>query len=310
MKIEQFFDLRIGILTGEDTLDTVLAAERSAEVDVLKVLDPSADRTAELCDRGYYVRTQWVEYAREIQSSSLSSGDHDFLVRASSARRRESKRAAAACQSLQRNGEIELVVDRGRRLDYMSSFVDMHTRVMAGKPRGNLALKARLAQLGSLEALAAQFPLSVYILVRGEMQAGLVAYDLEDRYSIGFCACAPELRARIGGIQLLLILKLVELSLTEGRARIGYGTDTNLYGHHLSMGLLAYKLSLGFRAMPRGSVELTKFVRWTSLPPPIAFFQTRAHQEPQLMLITRGITEEIRRIESANISVHIVSPWQ
>ncbi len=135
-----------------------------------------------------------------------------------------------------------------------------------------------------------------------------MAYDLGDRYSIGFCATTPELRACIGSAQLLMILKLVEISVAEGRARIGYGTDTNLYGHHLSMGLLAYKLSLGFTPMPKGGLELTKFVRWTSLPEPIAFYKSRSEQAPELVLIARQITDEIRRIRSANISLRITSP--
>jgi hypothetical protein len=63
----------------------------------------------------------------------------------------------------------------------------------------------------------------------------------------------------------------------HGYKRIGFGQDNNLYGHHLSLGLLQYKLNFGMIPGYKEKVEIysTKFVKMEKLDDPVAFFGIR-----------------------------------
>ena len=59
----------------------------------------------------------------------------------------------------------------------------------------------------------------------------------------------------------------------HGFKRIGFGQDNNLYGHHLSSGLLQYKLNFGMLPGYKEKVEIfsTKFVKMEKFNDPVAF---------------------------------------
>jgi hypothetical protein len=92
--------------------------------------------------------------------------------------------------------------------------------------------------------------------------AGILVHELRDHLSVAYGAFDPVHREL--DLEHYLIMQAIERCARRGVPALSLGMDTNRYGHHLPMGLPAYKLRIGFTPLPwePAGRELVKFQRF------------------------------------------------
>ncbi|MCW1930495.1 MAG: GNAT family N-acetyltransferase [Candidatus Kerfeldbacteria bacterium] len=86
----------------------------------------------------------------------------------------------------------------------------------------------------------------------GVFLGGTIVRDYGNYYALSYSAYPQFDRKELEvGLGVPLFDQVYQRSAAEGRKRISYGMDTNMYGFHLSMGLLEYKLSIGCTPAPK-----------------------------------------------------------
>ena len=82
-----------------------------------------------------------------------------------------------------------------------------------------------------------------------QLIGGDLFFEVAGRLSVGY-GISEKIKGLAGGLGLLLDYCFMEYAQKEGYKEVSFGQDTNLYGHELSSGLLAYKTKLGFYPVP------------------------------------------------------------
>jgi hypothetical protein len=130
-------------------------------------------------------------------------------------------------------------VDRdGRRL---GAFRALYRRTLLSRPLG-------CDHLPPDERLRAGWT-GLHLFDGEDLVAGVLVKSRPERCSVAYGAFDP-VRRRGLDLEHYLILRAIERAGASGRPRVSRGMDTNRYGHHLSLGLVPYKLRLGFRPLP------------------------------------------------------------
>jgi hypothetical protein len=231
VRIEEFLDLRIATVeAGEPAPD---------DVDIARVLDPGPEEVARR-GAGWFHKPRHVTW-RVDAPPTLDA----HLARFGRDARRKIRRVL---RETPRRFRFE--VDRdGRRA---AEFAELYRRVVAGRPRG-------------IDRLAASRPggawIGFHLFDGGALVAGLLARRFRGHLSAAFGAFSPELRRH--ELEHFLILQALRAAIELGKPAMSLGRDTNLYGHHLSLRLPAYKLRIGFRPAPdeAGGRELLRIAR-------------------------------------------------
>lgn len=123
-------------------------------------------------------------------------------------------------------------------VDAREAFLDLYRRTIVAKPRGRDRLTERGGGVGP--------GWRGFHLWEGDaLVAGLRVHLVKDRLSIAYGAFDPKARAA-ADVEHYLIMQVIERAAAEGVGWISLGMDTNRYGHHLPLGLPAYKLRIGF----------------------------------------------------------------
>ncbi len=127
------------------------------------------------------------------------------------------------------------------RVEGFERFRELYRRSLLSRPRGI----DRMGERGGLEGRWA----GLWLLDGEHLAAGVLLQRVGRHYSVSYGAFDRE---RSAGLDLehYLILKALEISAAAGFRELSLGVDTNRYGHHLAIGLPAYKWRLGFRAEP------------------------------------------------------------
>lgn len=210
-------------------------------VSLLRVASLS-ELTAEDCDvhemiavidqrlKGGIVQSPRVEWFMDITAPTLQErfvGNH----------RRKLKKTYEQVAHLGITFEYAPVVTRELFLQFLSVYRD----IIGHKEHPRFRLSEN-----SFDDLQ-KYPLhGVWVFRNGEFLGGSLIRDYGEYYAISYSAFPQFDRKELEtGLGAPLFDQAYQRSVAEGRKKISYGMDTNMYGFHLSTGLLEYKLSIG-----------------------------------------------------------------
>ena len=233
---EEFFDL---------TIATVAAGEPApADAHVARVLEPSQREVETRTAEGWFYKPCYVTYVLRVPESldayiqgSFRSGTRN--------KPRRLLRDVPARYRLDVDGE-------GRGVD---AFKELYRRTIVARPRG----RDRVGEHD--EGFAAGW-VGFYLFDGASLVAGVLVHELRDHLSVAYGAFDPEHRGL--DLEHYLIMQVIERCARRRVPALSLGMDTNRYGHHLPMGLPAYKLRIGFTPLPwePAGRELVKFQRF------------------------------------------------
>ncbi len=216
--VEDFFDLRIAtVAPGE-------APPPGAHW--VRIEDPPPGLAAALEREGWFHKPCFVTYALRVPGSL-----EEYIGRSFRTGTRNKPRKLL--REVPRRYRLE--IDTGtERID---AFADLYRRAVVARPRG----KDRLAEHG--EGFGRGW-VGFYLYDGAAMAAGILAHEPPGHLSVAYGAFDPgHLRL---DLEHYLIMQAMRRAAERGCPAMSLGMDTNRYGHHLSLGLPAYKLRMGF----------------------------------------------------------------
>ncbi len=234
--IEDFFDLRIATIGPGEPVP--------AGPHLVRIEDPPLREVRRRTAEGWHYKPCWVTYVMEVPLSL-----EDYVARQFRAGTRNKPRKLLR----EVPARYRLEIDEGARR--LPEFADLYRRTVVARPRG----KDRLAE--HTDGFGTDWE-GLYLRADGAMAAGILVHRSADHLSVAYGAFDPGRREL--DLEHYLIMQCLERARGRGLPWLSLGMDTNRYGHHLSLGLPAYKLRLGFTplAVESGGRELAKFQRW------------------------------------------------
>ena len=233
---EEFFDL---------TIATVAAGEPApADAHVARVLEPSRREVETRAAEGWFYKPCYVTYVLRVPESLDAYIQGSFR----SGTRNKPRRLLRDVPALYR-----LEVDsEGRGVD---AFKELYRRTIVARPRGR-------DRVGEHDEGFAVGWVGFYLFHGASLAAGILVHELRDHLSVAYGAFDPEHREL--DLEHYLIMQVIERCARRRVPALSLGMDTNRYGHHLPMGLPAYKLRIGFTPLPwePAGRELVKFQRF------------------------------------------------
>ena len=261
MKTEDFFDLRIATIEPDE--------DPPPDVDWVRVEDPPRLHVAARVPAGWFYKPSYVSYVIRTPDSVDRYLRDSFRSRARNKPRRLLRQAAERYPLFV--GEAE------RDLD---AFVALYRRTIVARPRG----KDRVSE--HEEGFGRDW-LGFYLREGERLIAGLLVHAGPDHLSVGYGAFDPAHRDL--DLEHFLIMKTMERAGELGLPWVTLGMDTNRYGHHLPLGLPAYKLRIGFTPIawePAGR-ELVRVARFDVFEEGL-FFYSYVGDGLEGHLFTRG----------------------
>ncbi len=222
MRVESFFDLRIATVVPGEPLP--------ADADWIRIEAPRPGLVASLEADGWFHKPGHVTYVLRVPESVEA-----YVAGAFRAGTRNKPRRILREVPLR----YRLEVDRdGRRLP---AFVDLYRRTIVSRVRG----RDRVSE--HEEGFGAGWT-GLHLFEGDRLAAGVLVHAFRDRHSIGYGAFDPADRGL--DLEHFLIMKAIERCAAARVPWLTLGMDTNRYGHHLPLGLPAYKLRIGFTPLP------------------------------------------------------------
>lgn len=178
-----------------------------------------------------YVQPPRVEWFMNVAYATLSeqfTGNH----------RRKLKRSYEQLESL----GITLKVVSDVSPEEFTHFLAIYREVIGSKEHPRFRLSEE-----SFTTIRNETPLLGVFAYRDSVCiGGTLVRDYSDYYALSYSAFPQFSRKELEvGLGVLLFDAIYQRSSVEKRSRVSYGRDTNVYGFHLSAGLLEYKLSIG-----------------------------------------------------------------
>jgi len=261
MRVEDFFDLRVATLEPGET--------PPADAHVARFEEPSADLIVALAHEGWFYKPRYVTYVLERPASLEAYIESAFRAGSRGGPRR-------LLREVPRRYRFE-VREGGRGVD---EFLALYKRSIAARPLGRDRIAERETVFGPKWT-------GFYLYDESDLIAGIMVRALSDRLSAAYGAFDPSRRGL--DVEHFLLMQAIQRCIDVGAPRLSLGRDTNLYGHHLPLGLAAYKLRLGFKplAYERSGRELVKIRSFAPFRDG-AFFYGYADGELEGNLFTRG----------------------
>jgi hypothetical protein len=222
MRVEEFFDLRIAVLEpGEDP---------PPDAHLARIEEPAARDVERLVGENWFYKPRGVTYVLETPASLEAYIERAFRAGSRGAPRR-------LLREVPRRFRFEV----GEAGSGVEAFLELYRRTIAARPLG----LDRIAQRGHRFGPGWR---GLYLFDGRRLAAGVMVRRLRDRLSAAYGAFDPTDSAH--DLEHFLLMQALRLCIEERIPRLSLGRDTNLYGHHLPLGLPAYKLRLGFRPLP------------------------------------------------------------
>ena len=246
MRRESFFDLEIATLEPGE--------EAPGDADWARIEEPSRGLAARMGPEGWFYKPCYVSYVLRVPGSL-----EEYIARSFRSGTRNKPRKVLRDAPLRYRLEVDA---DGRRF---AEFADLYRRTIVARARG----RDRVAE--HEDGFGAGW--TGFHLVEGDrLVAGILVHAVRDHHSIGYGAFDPGHR----GIDLehYLIMKAIERCAAESVPWLTLGMDTNRYGHHLPLGLPAYKLRIGFTPVPcePAGRELVKVLRFDRFEEGLFFY--------------------------------------
>jgi len=298
-RIGSLFDLKWAEYDASTPIDDIPLSQQG--VTLSRILNPTREQIDHFLRHSFYFKTAEVLYACSL---SYPDPEANFLSTLTAKRARDFKRVDRDVNALIEGRDVELVVDRGQYPELLEAFVHYHFSKMNDKLRGRQLLRRNFKNCGSPIEFYKQYPLLLYLLSKNRtMLGGLAASWRGDGYSISFSASETSV-GKTRNVQLFLVQKLVHISALERCSAVYYGIDTNLYGHHLSPGLAAYKASVGFAPILHGKKELLRFDAYTPFSFPILFFEKSELYHPTAVIISSDMQDPMVGLLTSHFLQH------
>lgn len=222
MRLEEFFDLSIA---------TVAPGEAApAEADVVRLLEPGRSDIAPRVADGWFYKPCYVTYVLRVRGSL-----DDYIEEAFHSGTRNKPRKLLR-QVPERYGLS--VEEDGRSI---AEFKELYRRTIVSRPRGR-------DRVGEHDDGFGPGWVGFHLRKDGALVAGILVHELRDHLSVAYGAFDPAHRAL--DLEHYLIMQVIDRCARRRVPALSLGMDTNRYGHHLALGLPAYKLRIGFTPMP------------------------------------------------------------
>jgi hypothetical protein len=245
---EEFFDLRIATLRPGE--------EEPPGVHWVRIEDPSPAEVRERAELGWYYKPCAVTWVLRVPPSLDAYIQGSFR-----AGTRNKPRKLLRDVPVRWRFEAD---DAGAGID---AFVDLYRRTIGSRQRG----RDRIAEHHA-DGFDRDWS-GFYLWDGASMAAGILVHRRRDHLSVAYGAFEPAAREALD-VEHFLIMKVIERSAERGYPWVSLGMDTNRYGHHLPLGLPAYKLRIGFAPLawePSGR-ELVRVARFDVFEDGLFFF--------------------------------------
>jgi hypothetical protein len=236
MHREEFFDLSIA---------TVGPGEAApADAHVARVLEPTLREIEARTAEGWFYKPCYVTYVLRVPPSLDAYIEGSFRSGTRNKPRRLLRDVPARYRLSVQSG--------GRGVD---EFRELYRRTIVARPRGR-------DRVGEHEEGFNAGWTGFYLHDGGALVAGILVHELRDHLSVAYGAFDPDRRDL--DLEHYLIMQAIDRCARRRVPALSLGMDTNRYGHHLPMGLPAYKLRIGFTPLPwePAGRELVKFQRF------------------------------------------------
>lgn len=248
MPAEDFFDLSIATVRPGGT--------PPAQAHWVRIADPPSAVARRLAAEGWFYKPCYVTWVLRIPASLDA-----YIL--------QSFRAGT------RNKPRRLLRDVPARYRWavdesgagFRAFVDLYRRTIASRPRG----RDRVSEHHP-EGFDPREWLGLYVYEGEAMVAGILVHRMRDHLSVAYGGFDPAHREL--DLEHFLIMKAIERCAEGGVPYLSLGMDTNRYGHHLPLGLPAYKLRIGFTPLPwePSGRELARIQRFDVFEDGLFFF--------------------------------------
>jgi|GEM_PF-2843206 len=290
--IREVFDLRIAEFRKSAFPEQLRMAEADSRAHIVKILNPESRLAGELTSRGYFYKPSKISYELEIPQMQANELPDQALERYYAGfkgeHRRQFRRDVRNIDEAINAGNLELIEDNGDSLEYTKEFLGLYEKEMDLKARGRKPLlEAIRAEGDSPQDFIRNKRLGLYLRDKttGKIIGGIIVKKFTDRYSISYAATDSEVRREIRNIQFYLVQAMIKKSIENKYAKLGYGVDTNLYGHHLNIGLMYAKKHSGFKPKGVKDAELMKIVDFEVFSFPVFFYNFGPSGELESTLI-------------------------
>lgn len=247
MREEEFFDLRIATVEPGE--------EPPLDAHWIRIEDPPRSAVGGRVREGWFYKPKYVTYVLPTPSSLESYIESEFRTGTRNKPRRLLRRVPE---------RYRLVVDEG--VAEHEAFTALYRRTVVSRERG----KDRVTE--HHEDGFGRGWVGLYLREGNEMIAGILVHQARDLLSVGYGGFDPAHRDL--DLEHYLIMKVLERARERRLAWVSLGMDTNRYGHHLPLGLPAYKLRLGFVPLPceEAGRELVRVGRFDVFPKGLFFY--------------------------------------
>jgi hypothetical protein len=222
MRLEEFFDLTIATLgPGEAP---------PADAHVARVLEPTRREITARTAEGWFYKPCYVTYVLRVPESLDAYIQDSFRAGTRNKPRRLLRDVPA---------RYRLAVETGGR--GVDAFKELYRRTIVARPRGR-------DRVGEHEEGFTQGWVGFYLFAGESLVAGILVHEMRDHLSVAYGAFDPAHREL--DLEHFLIMQAIDRCVQRRAPALSLGMDTNRYGHHLPMGLPAYKLRIGFTPLP------------------------------------------------------------
>jgi hypothetical protein len=239
MRLDEFFDLRVA---------TVEPGEAAPpEADWVRVEEPGRADVGRLVPAGWFYKPCYVTYVLRTPSSL-----EEYIAASFRAGTRNKPRKVLREVPARYRYEVDPGV---RRLE---EFRALYRRTIVARERGRDRVSEHDEGFGEGWT-------GLHLFAGDRLAAGILVHAVRDHHSVGYGAFDPAHREL--DLEHFLIMKAIERCAEARAAFLSLGMDTNRYGHHLPLGLPAYKLRIGFTPLPcepagRELVRVQRFDRF------------------------------------------------
>lgn len=236
---EEFFDLSIASVSPGET--------PPADADLVRIPEPDRDEVGALVGAGWFYKPCYVTYVLRVRGSLDTYIEEAFH---SGTRNKPRKLLRQVPE------RYRLTVEEGGR--GIGAFKDLYRRTIVSRPRGR-------DRVGEHDDGFGPGWLGFYLHDGPSLVAGILVHELRDHLSVAYGAFDPGHRGL--DLEHFLIMQAIDRCARRRVPTLSLGMDTNRYGHHLALGLPAYKLRIGFTPLPwepagRELVRLQSFDRF------------------------------------------------
>ncbi len=218
VKLEEFFDLRIATLEPGEA--------PPPEAHWARILEPPRSEAARLASEGWFYKPCYVTWVLPVPDSL------DAYIRGSfrTGTRNKPRRLLRDVPERYR-----LEVDEGTAR--IGEFRDLYRRTIVARRRGRDRVSEHEDGFGPGWV-------GLYLFDGAAMAAGVLVHEMARHLSVAYGGF--DLAHRGLDLEHYLIMQVIDRAARRGAPAVSLGMDTNRYGHHLPLGLPAYKLRIGF----------------------------------------------------------------